>query len=76
LLVAVLLGSWPFVEQRRSWALALAGIAGVIETVNSINHLSAAVVFRSYVPGAITAPILLVLGPLLLGELKCVRKAR
>ena len=69
LLVAVLLGSLPFVEQRRSWALALAGIAGVIETVNGINHLTAAVVLRGYVPGAITAPMLLVLGPLLLREL-------
>ncbi len=70
LLVAVLLGSWPFVEQRRSWALALAGIAGVIETVNGLNHLTAAAVFRGYVPGAITAPGLLVLGPLLLHELR------
>jgi len=74
-LIAVLLGSWPFVERRNSWALNLAGIAGVIETLNGVNHLAAAIVFRSYVPGAITAPVLLVLGPLVLRELWRSRKA-
>jgi hypothetical protein len=69
-LIAVLLGSWPFVERRDSWVLYLAGAAGVIETLNGINHLAAAAVFRGYVPGAITAPVLLVLGPLVLRELR------
>ena len=47
ILSAVLLGSWPFVERRNSWALYLAGIAGGIETLNGINHLAAAAVFRA-----------------------------
>jgi Protein of unknown function with HXXEE motif len=45
-------------------ALYLAGAAGAIETLNGINHLAAAIVFRGYVPGVITAPLLLVLGSL------------
>ncbi len=73
-LIAVLLGSWPFVERRSSWALSLAGAAGVIETLNGINHVAAATVFRGYVPGVITAAIVLVLGPLVLRELWRLRK--
>ena len=69
-LITILLGSWPFVERRQGWALAIAWVAGVIETVNGINHIVAAIAFRQYVPGAITAPFLLVLGPLLLRELR------
>ena len=70
LLVALLLGSWPFVERRNIPALYLAWIAGVVETVNGFNHIAAALFFRGYVPGVVTAPVLLVLGPLLLRELK------
>ena len=73
--IAALLGSWPFVERRNLWALYLAGIAGGIETLNGINHLAAAAVFRGYVPGVITAPVLLVLGSALLRELWRLRKA-
>lgn len=69
-LVALLLGSWPFVERRNIPALYLAWIAGVVETVNGFNHIAAALFFRGYVPGVVTAPVLLVLGPLLLRELK------
>ena len=69
-LVALLLGSWPFVERRNTAALYLAWIAGIVETVNGFNHIAAAILFRGYAPGAITAPVLLILGPLLLRELR------
>lgn len=70
LLVALLLGTWPFVERRNTAALYLAWIAGMVETVNGFNHIAAAFFFRGYAPGVITAPVLLVLGPLLLRELR------
>ncbi len=69
-LIALLLGTSPFVFARRRWALFLAGVAGVIETLNGIGHLAGTVVFNGYVPGAATAPLLLVLGVLLLRELR------
>lgn len=69
-LVALLLGSWPFVERRTTPALYLAWIAGIVETVNGFNHIAASIFFQGYVPGVITAPVLLILGPLLLRELK------
>ena len=68
-LIALLLGSWPFVERRQRWALFLAGLAGGIETLNGFNHLAALFIFHGYAPGAFTAPFLLVLGPLVLREL-------
>lgn len=68
--ITILLGSWPFVERRQGWALGIAWVAGIIETVNGFNHITAAVLFRHYVPGAVTAPFLLVLGPIVLRELR------
>ncbi|MDE3136635.1 MAG: HXXEE domain-containing protein [Acidobacteriota bacterium] len=47
---------------RKRWAVAVATIAAVIETLNGILHLSGAAVFRGYVPGAATAPFLILFG--------------
>jgi hypothetical protein len=69
-LIAVLLGSSPFVYAGRRWAFFLAGLAGIIEVLNGIGHLSATVVFGGYVPGAASAPLLLILGFFLLRELR------
>lgn len=68
--ITLLLGSVSAVRARQSWALVLVAIAAVIETLNGIGHLSGAVVFRGYVPGALTAPFLLVLGILTLRQLR------
>jgi len=68
-LIALLLGTVPFVEAGKRWALALAWVAGVVETLNGIGHLSGALYFGSYVPGAASAPLLLLLGIVLLREL-------
>jgi len=68
-LIALLLATVPAVRAGRPWALWLAGLAGVIETLNGIGHLSGAVYFGGYVPGAVSAPLLLLLGVALLREL-------
>ena len=67
--IAVLLGSVPFVRARKPAALALAGVAGVIEVVNGLGHTAGAVWFGGYVPGVVTAPFLFVIGVLVLREL-------
>jgi hypothetical protein len=68
--ITVLLGTVPAVWARQRWALFLAALAGVIEILNGINHLSGAIYFRRYIPGAATAPFLIVLGILTLRELR------
>jgi len=64
-LIAVLRGSWPWVERRQGWALILAGMVGVVETLNGINHLA-----------AVAAPFLLILGLVVLRELRRDRTQR
>ena len=68
-IIAVLLGTSPSVFAGRPWTLYLAGLVGIIETLNGAGHLAGVVVFGGYVPGALTAPFLFVLGILLLREL-------
>lgn len=69
-LVALLLGIAPSVAAGRPWARWLAGIAAVVEILNGTGHLAGTVVFGGYVPGAGTAPFLLVLGILTLRALR------
>lgn len=68
-LIAALLSTVPAVSAGRRWAVFLAGVVGVIEVLNGIGHLSGAVYFGGYVPGAVSAPLLLLLGIFLLREL-------
>lgn len=75
-LIAFLLATVPFVRAGRSWALGLAGVVGLVEVLNGIAHLSAAVVFGGYVPGAASAPLLLLLGVFVLRELQRIRALR
>lgn len=67
--ITLLLGTVPFVHAGRRSALFLAGVAGVIETLNGGAHITAAVVLGDYVPGLTSAPLLLILGFFLLREL-------
>jgi hypothetical protein len=69
LFITVLLGSVPFVRARRTPALVLAAVAGVVEILNGIGHTAGAIWFRGYVPGVATAPLLFVTGVLVLREL-------
>jgi hypothetical protein len=69
LFITVLLGSVPFVRARRTPALVLAAVAGVVEILNGIGHTAGAIWFRGYVPGVATAPLLFVTGVLVVREL-------
>lgn len=68
LFITVMLGSVSAVRARHGWALVFVAVASIIETLNGMGHLTFAFVFRGYVPGALTAPFLLVLGVLTLRE--------
>jgi hypothetical protein len=65
-IIAFLLGVAPFVWQGRKWAIAIAWAAAVVEILNGLGHLTGAVVFRGYVPGAATAAFLVAAGVSLL----------
>lgn len=67
--IAVLLGTVPFVYAGRRWARMLAGGVAVVEILNGTAHLLGAAIFRGYVPGVASAPLLLLLGAFLLREL-------
>ena len=76
-IIALLFGAVPFVLDRRPAALALAWIAAAVEVLNGTGHLAGTVVFSGYVPGALTAPFLLLTGILLIRELnRTAREAR
>lgn len=70
IIIAFLLGTVPFVYARREWAIAVAWVAGCIEILNGTGHLAGAVLFRGYVPGAATAPLLILAGIFLLSALR------
>ncbi|MFQ5753251.1 MAG: HXXEE domain-containing protein [bacterium] len=67
--IALLLATVPAVQAGKRWALYFAALVGVVEILNGLLHLSGTVVFGGYVPGAASAPLLLLLGIFLLREL-------
>jgi len=69
-IITFVLGLVPFVREGRGWALGLAAAVAVVEVVNGIAHISAAAYFGGYVPGVASAPLLLLLGVVLLRELR------
>jgi hypothetical protein len=69
-IITFVMGIAPFVREGRGWALRLAAAVAIIEVLNGIGHISAAIYFGGYVPGAASAPLLLVLGVVLLRELR------
>ena len=58
-LVALMLGFSPFPFLNRTWAWTVVTVIAVIETLNALNHLSAAFVTGGYFSGSITAVLLL-----------------
>lgn len=64
--IAVLLAVASAVAARKPWALFFASVVAAIEILNGAGHLTGTIVFGGYVPGAGTAPFLLVLGILTL----------
>jgi hypothetical protein len=69
LIIATLLALAPFVQARRPWALACAGIVAVIEVLNGLGHPAISLSLGQYMPGTYTAPLLFILGLLVLREL-------
>jgi len=69
LIIAALLALVPFVQARRGWALGCAGIVAVIEVLNGLGHPAISLSLGRYMPGTYTAPLLFVLGLLVLREL-------
>ncbi len=69
LVIAGVLGLAPFVQAGRGCALRLAGVVAAIEILNGIGHPSISLLIGRYMPGTYTAPLLFVLGILVLREL-------
>jgi hypothetical protein len=63
--IVIILATVPFVELNRRWAIKIAWCWAVIEVLNGLFHLSGTVLFSGYVPGAFSAPFLLVIDVLL-----------
>lgn len=66
LIVALIMGLSPFVFLNKSWALKIATMIAVIETLNGLGHIAAAVVVGGYYPGVVGAVGLLVTATLFL----------
>jgi hypothetical protein len=60
-IVATLLGISPFVYLKRTWAIRTARVIAVIETINGIVHITAALITGGYFPGCITGIVLIAL---------------
>ena len=74
--IVIILATVPFVESNRRWAIQVAWCWAVIEVLNGLFHLSGVVLFSGYVPGALSAPLLLVVGVLLFIRLSRQRNLR
>jgi hypothetical protein len=58
-IVAAILAFSPFAFQNKCWAWRIATAIAVIETLNGVYHISAAVVTGGYFSGCISAVLLL-----------------
>ncbi len=58
-IVAAILFISPFVFQNRKWAWTIATAIAILETINGIGHISAALVIGGYFSGCIAAAGLL-----------------
>jgi Protein of unknown function with HXXEE motif len=67
--IGIILATAPFVESKRTWAIKFAWCCAVVEVLNGLLHLTGAVVFSAYVPGALSAPLLLIVGLILIVQL-------
>jgi len=69
-IIAVLLGLVPLLSEERPWSLVVAWLVGIVEVANGVGHLTGVVIFRRYVPGAGTAPLLILGGIALMSALR------
>jgi uncharacterized protein with HXXEE motif len=68
-IIALLLGLAPFISAHRPWSAVAAWIVSVVEVANGVWHLAGTALFRRYVPGAGTAPLLIAAGIALIAAL-------
>lgn len=71
-LITFLLYTSPFVFQKKRWALKIAKITAVVETLNGITHISAALYIGGYYPGSLSAIGLLIVGILLYKKIRLI----
>ncbi|MBN2256998.1 MAG: HXXEE domain-containing protein [Anaerolineaceae bacterium] len=58
-IVALLIGLSPFVFLKLPWAWKVAQVVALIETINGIGHITAALLSGAYFPGCISGIALL-----------------
>ena len=64
-LIALFLGFSPLPFLNRTWAWKIVTIIGVVETINGLNHVGAAILSRGYFSGCISGVALILLGVLI-----------
>jgi hypothetical protein len=64
-IIALLLGFSPLPFLNHTWAWKIAILIGVIETVNGLNHVGAAILSRGYFSGCISGVVLILVGVLI-----------
>ena len=64
--IVVLLLLTPLVRRDRWWVRLMATVFGTVMVLNGIAHLAGSIYFARWVPGATTAPLILVAGAWLL----------
>jgi len=74
IIIMMILISVLYYESRRCWAIAAAWIWAVVEILNGLGHLAATIIFSQYFPGALSAPLLLLLGSMLFYQLIIARR--
>ncbi len=65
IIIALILGFSPLPFLNRSWAWKIATIVAVIETVNGLNHVGAAIVRGGYFSGCISGIALILISTLI-----------
>jgi len=68
--VTLILASVPFLNLNHGWARKFAWFWAVVEIINGIGHLSVVIAISGYVPGAISAPLLIITGIVLIRRLR------
>ena len=67
-IIALMLGFSPLPFLNHSWAWKLVTIFALIETLNGLDHVSAAILTGTYFSGCITGVALIMIGALIWGR--------
>jgi hypothetical protein len=69
IIIVIIFVSVPFYENKYRGALFVAWFWAIAEILNGLGHLTGAIIFSQYFPGALSAPLLLLSGSILLYQL-------